>query len=191
MERATELNRELVEMAAENDEALMELYFERGRSRRTTSVRDSKSVSRGVKSCLCSAPAASATSERNASWSSSSTSLRDRSKRPNSSLDRGRGDRRRRDAAGRGVRLQEPDRTPHRRDQLPARDPRQTHRRHGAAQHPHGQQGEGFAALRRGGQKPHQSDRTGGRRHRLHGQVERHAHQRHARGTLRTRDDHP
>ena len=30
MERATELNRELVEMAAENDEALMELYFEKG-----------------------------------------------------------------------------------------------------------------------------------------------------------------
>lgn len=30
MERATELNRELVEMAAENDEALMELYFDKG-----------------------------------------------------------------------------------------------------------------------------------------------------------------
>lgn len=46
--------------------------------------------------------------------------------------------------------FKKPDRTPHRRDQLPARDPRQTHRRRGAAQHPHGQQGEGFAALRRG-----------------------------------------
>ncbi|MFR9602550.1 MAG: GTP-binding protein, partial [Rikenellaceae bacterium] len=30
MERATELNRELVEIAAENDEALMELYFDKG-----------------------------------------------------------------------------------------------------------------------------------------------------------------
>ena len=30
MERATELNRELVEMAAEHDEALMELYFDKG-----------------------------------------------------------------------------------------------------------------------------------------------------------------
>ena len=30
MERATELNKELVEMAAEHDEALMELYFEKG-----------------------------------------------------------------------------------------------------------------------------------------------------------------
>ncbi len=30
LERATELNRELVEMAAEHDEALMELYFEKG-----------------------------------------------------------------------------------------------------------------------------------------------------------------
>ena len=30
MDRATELNRELVELAAENDEALMELYFDKG-----------------------------------------------------------------------------------------------------------------------------------------------------------------
>ena len=83
------------------------------------------------------------------------------------------------------VRLQEPGRTAYRRNHATSRVIRgRTHRRHGAGQHPHGQQGEGVAALRRGGQEPHQSDRTGGGRHRLHGQTERHAHQRHARGAV-------
>ena len=39
LEKAQMLNKELVEMAAEHDEALMELYFDRGPSRRTTSAR--------------------------------------------------------------------------------------------------------------------------------------------------------
>lgn len=50
---------------------------------------------------------------------------------------------------------------------------------------------EKLAALRRRGQESHQGHRTGRRRHRLHGEAQGHAHQRHALGARNARHDRP
>ena len=191
MERATELNRELVEMAAENDEALMELYFEKG-TLTQDDIRSGLKIGlsrREVMPLFCTSGKRDVGTKRLMEFiinvapgplkapkflSTEGEEIAADQTQPavafvfKSQIEPHIGEisylRVIRGKLTEGMEL------------LNTRT---------------GNKEKVSAALRRGGQKPHQSDRTGGRRHRLHGQVERHAHQRHARGTLRTRDDHP
>ena len=117
LEKAQELNKELVEMAAEHDEALMELYFDKG----TLTQDDIRS---GLKIGV---------SKRDNAHLLHLGQARHRHQAPDGihhqrgarsaegpgiPLDRRRGDHGRRDRTRRSVRLQEPGGTAHRRDLL-------------------------------------------------------------------------
>ena len=137
LEKAQELNKELVEMAAEHDEALMELYFDKG-TLTQDDIRSGLKIGvskREVMPIFCTSGKRDIGTKRLMEFI---INVAPGPQKAPAFLST-EGEEITADETGtrRGIRLQEPGGTAYRRNHLFPRHPRQDRRGHGAGEHPH------------------------------------------------------
>ena len=185
LEKAQELNKELVEMAAEHDEALMELYFDKG-TLTQDDIRSGLKIGvskREVMPIFCTSGKRDIGTKRLMEFI---INVAPGPQKAPAFLST-EGEEITADETAPAVAFVFKSQVEQ--HHLFPRHPRQDRRGSGVGEHPHRKQGKTLAAVRRGGQEPDQGHGTHGRRHRLHGEAEGHADERHAFGPVGSRDD--